>query len=57
MQQLREKSGLLEAPWLRAAAKSQQVGLEEMSQMATPYAQYFKLTKFARNYCCNYDKT
>ncbi len=29
MQQLREKSGLHEAPWLRAAAKSQQVWLED----------------------------
>ncbi len=31
MQQQREKAGLLETPWLRAAAKSQQVWLEDPS--------------------------
>ncbi len=31
MQQLRENGGLLEAPGLRAAAKSQQVWLEDLS--------------------------
>ncbi len=31
MQQLREKAGLLEAPWLRAASKSQQVWLDDPS--------------------------
>ncbi len=31
MQQLREKSGLREAPWLSAAAKSPQVWLEDIS--------------------------
>ncbi len=25
--------------------------------MATPYAKYHKLTKAARNYCSNYEKT
>ncbi len=27
-----------------------------MSQLATPYAKYHKLTKVARNYCSHYDK-
>ncbi len=31
MQQLRKKTGLFEAPWLRAAAKNQQVWLEDPS--------------------------
>ncbi len=30
MQKLREKAGLLEAPWLRTEAKSQQVRLEDL---------------------------
>ncbi len=31
MQQLREKAGLREAPWLRVAAKGQQAWLEDPS--------------------------
>ncbi len=31
--------------------------VSEMSLIATPYANYHKLTKVARNYCSDYDKT
>ncbi len=31
--------------------------VSEMSLLATPYAKYHKLTKVARSYCSNYDKT
>ncbi len=31
--------------------------VSEMSLRATPYAKYHKLTKVARNYCSQYDKT
>ncbi len=67
MQQLREKAGLLEAPWLRTEAKSQQVWLEDISlpflefhwcssrqsRVVTPYGNYPKLTQVA-NKCFSY---
>ncbi len=34
-----------------------QDGVSEMSQMATAYAKYHKLTKIPRNYCSHYGKT
>ncbi len=41
--------------WNSSAVPDDRVS--EMSQMATHYAKYHKLTKFARNFCYHCDKT